>query len=245
MEVIVGDWKTPVPGRNFGATTTGRSSRISFTASSFSVSTVFAVIPVMPMLILAVALLAAGPAGAQTVTATVAAVSAPVVVAVNPVTNKIYVANGDSGNVTVIDGASNAVDATVAAGTGPRTVAVNPVTNKVYVANKNTDTVTVIEEQAVQAIPLTTTITAFPGNQTEDRTPDFAFTALSAFAPTAPPVQGVFYQLDTWQGPWLPASGAAPAFTATAATLPVGARILCMPSPPTGRRPTRPGWPRT
>ena len=36
--------------------------------------------------------------------------------AVNPVTNKIYVANYDGNNVTVIDGASDTVTATVAAG---------------------------------------------------------------------------------------------------------------------------------
>ena len=49
-------------------------------------------------------------------------------------TNKIYVANYDSDNVTVIDGATNATT-TVAVGTNPYAVAVNPVTNKVYVAN--------------------------------------------------------------------------------------------------------------
>ena len=42
----------------------------------------------------------------------------PTAVAVNPVTNKIYVANDDSGNVTVIDGATNATT-TVATGTNP------------------------------------------------------------------------------------------------------------------------------
>ena len=39
--------------------------------------------------------------------------------AVNPVTNKIYVANYGSNNVTVIDGATNATT-TVSAGTQPR-----------------------------------------------------------------------------------------------------------------------------
>jgi len=41
-----------------------------------------------------------------------------VAVTVNPVTNKIYVTNQGSANVTVIDGATNA-HATVAAGTTP------------------------------------------------------------------------------------------------------------------------------
>ena len=64
--------------------------------------------------------------------------------AVNPVTNKIYVANYGSNNVTVIDGATNATT-TVAAGTSPYAVAVNPVTNKIYVANHGSANVTVID----------------------------------------------------------------------------------------------------
>ncbi len=72
--------------------------------------------------------------GATNSTTTVSAGTGPVSVAVNPVTNKIYVANSGSNNVTVIDGATNSTT-TVSAGTGPRAVAVNPVTNKIYVAN--------------------------------------------------------------------------------------------------------------
>ena len=52
--------------------------------------------------------------GATNTTATVAP-GDPCAVAVNPVTNKIYVANDDSNNVTVIDGANNTTT-TVAAG---------------------------------------------------------------------------------------------------------------------------------
>ena len=59
--------------------------------------------------------------------------------AVNPVTNKIYVANYGSDNVTVIDGATNATT-TVTAWTTPSAVAVNPVTNKIYVANGGSNT---------------------------------------------------------------------------------------------------------
>ena len=80
--------------------------------------------------------------GAQTVNATVAAGSYPIAVAVNPATNKIYVAN-QGGNVTVIDGATNAT-ATIAAGKYPQAVAVNPATNKIYVANGDSNNVTVI-----------------------------------------------------------------------------------------------------
>jgi YVTN family beta-propeller protein len=60
------------------------------------------------------------------------------------VTNRIYVANDTSDNVTVIDGATNAT-ATVPTGDHPLSVAVNPVTNKIYVACQNSDNVTVID----------------------------------------------------------------------------------------------------
>src|SRR5260370_35146478 len=77
--------------------------------------------------------LAAASVYGKTVTATVGVGAQPNAVSVNPVTNKIYVANGLSKTVTVIDGASNAAT-TVTVGSGPHTVAVNPVTNKIYVA---------------------------------------------------------------------------------------------------------------
>jgi YVTN family beta-propeller protein len=63
---------------------------------------------------------------------------------VNPVTNKIYVANQGSANVTVIDGATNGTT-TVAAGSTPAEAAVNPVTNKVYVTNYYGANMTVID----------------------------------------------------------------------------------------------------
>src|ERR1035441_2847018 len=81
---------------------------------------------------------------AQTVTATVSAGLAPIAIAVNPVTNTIYVANLDSNTVTVINGATNTATATVSTGTFPYAVAVDPVTNTIYVANLDSNTVTVI-----------------------------------------------------------------------------------------------------
>ena len=65
--------------------------------------------------------------------------------AVNPNTNRIYVANDCSDNVSVIDGASNTVVATVAVGSGPYGVAVNPNTNRIYVTNAGSDNVSVID----------------------------------------------------------------------------------------------------
>ena len=80
--------------------------------------------------------------------------SSPIAVAVNPVTNKVYVANYGSNTVTVFDGATNATPA-VTVGSNPVAVAVNPVTNKVYVANYGGTTVTVIDG----ATNATTTVT--------------------------------------------------------------------------------------
>jgi YVTN family beta-propeller protein len=81
----------------------------------------------------------------------VAVAAEPSAVAVNPVTNKVYVANILGNSVTVIDGTTNGTT-TVAlpVGSYPRGVAVNPVTNKVYVANtgdgiSSSNTVTVID----------------------------------------------------------------------------------------------------
>ena len=72
--------------------------------------------------------------------------NSPGAVAVNPVTNRVYVANyGDSpGNVAVVDGATKTTS-TINAGSNPNAVAVNQVTNKVYVPNMGDNTVTVID----------------------------------------------------------------------------------------------------
>src|ERR1039458_10287626 len=67
----------------------------------------------------------------------------PYGVAVNSLTNKIYVANhcgndpacASGGTVSVIDGVSNTVVATVTTGSHPYSVAVNSVTNNIYVSN--------------------------------------------------------------------------------------------------------------
>ena len=114
---------------------------------------------------------------AQDLIATVPTGQSPYAVAVNPVTNKIYVTNlcGDSsscvptppGTVTVIDGATNDTT-TVTVGVNPQAIAVNPVTNQIYVANgcgndpqclSPNGTVTVIDGATNQ----TTTITVGNG----------------------------------------------------------------------------------
>jgi YVTN family beta-propeller protein len=67
-------------------------------------------------------------------------------VAANPATNRIYVANPLSNNISVIDGATNAVTATATVGSYPYAVTVNPTTNRIYVTNRDDNTVSVIED---------------------------------------------------------------------------------------------------
>ena len=81
-------------------------------------------------------------------------------------------------------------------------MAVNPVTNKIYVTNNNSGTVTVVTEQSFQSIPLTTTITPLTNNTSLVSNPTFGYTVTSAYSPTATAVKKVYYQVDTWTGPW-------------------------------------------
>ena len=117
--------------------------------------------------LLCVLLLALAPGGllAQTLVKNLATGNNPRSLAVNPVTNKIYIANYSGNNVTVIDGATNATT-TVATGTTPSAVAVNPLTNKIYVVNNGSNNVTVIDgaTNATSTVPVATYPTAVAVN---------------------------------------------------------------------------------
>ena len=82
-------------------------------------------------------------------------------VAVNPTTNRIYVANWGSDNVSVIDGGSDTVDATIPVGGGPVGVAVNPNTNRIYVTNQGSDNVSVIDGDS-DAVETTVSVGNYP-----------------------------------------------------------------------------------
>jgi YVTN family beta-propeller protein len=69
----------------------------------------------------------------------------PLAIAVNPVTNRVYVANAGSGTVSVLDGKSDALLATVNVGQRPYVLAANAVANKVYVSNTFSDLLTIID----------------------------------------------------------------------------------------------------
>lgn len=87
--------------------------------------------------------------------ATVTAGTYPYAVAVDAVTNKTYVANRDSADVTVIDGITD-TPTTVGVGASPYAVAVNAITDKAYVANFDDGTVTVIDGATNTAIATVT-----------------------------------------------------------------------------------------
>jgi YVTN family beta-propeller protein len=110
------------------------------------------------------------------VSATINVGDTPQGLAVNPVTDKIYVANEGSNNITVIDGASNRTKTIddVGPGTnpGPTAVAVNPATNRIYVANLFSDTVVVIDgatDKVIAAVPAGHTPVAVAVNPITDR----------------------------------------------------------------------------
>ncbi len=80
-------------------------------------------------------------------------------VGVNKTTNRIYVANETSNNVSVIDGATDLVIETIPVGSEPRKVSVNPATNRIYVTNSRSDNVSVIDGSTNRVID---TISALP-----------------------------------------------------------------------------------
>jgi len=60
----------------------------------------------------------------------------PMGIAVNPITNKVYVTNYDSGSISVIDGSTNKVVGNITVGVFPSEVAINSETNRVYVIHR-------------------------------------------------------------------------------------------------------------
>lgn len=69
----------------------------------------------------------------------------PVSMASNPDTNRVYVANSGSGNVSVIDGRTDKVIATVPVGDLPYTITVNRLANKVYVSRTFSDVTVIVD----------------------------------------------------------------------------------------------------
>ena len=89
-----------------------------------------------------------------------------------------------------------------------------------YVANNGSNNATVLSPNAVNAIPLTTTVHGVNDSETvtdsaifatTNQHPSFTASTSSASIPVAPTPQSLYYQLDTVQGEWsrASASGAA------------------------------------
>jgi len=70
---------------------------------------------------------------------------APVALAVNEVTGRVYVANSGGDTISVLDGASSAVAGEIKVGPRPYAVAVNPQANRIYVSNTFSDVIRVID----------------------------------------------------------------------------------------------------
>ncbi len=110
------------------------------------------------------ALSLAATAQAQIPPQTVFAGQFPNAVAVNPVTNKIYISNSGSNNVTVVDGATNSFTTiNDIHATTPVAIAVNSLTNIVYVANSGSNNVSVFSG-AIGSTPAAYMTTITNGN---------------------------------------------------------------------------------
>jgi YVTN family beta-propeller protein len=68
----------------------------------------------------------------------------PTDIQINQATNKIYVANGASNSVTVIDGNSGNISS-IGVGLGPESIAIDEYRDKIYVGNTISNTVSVID----------------------------------------------------------------------------------------------------
>jgi YVTN family beta-propeller protein len=80
----------------------------------------------------------------------------PLVPAVNPFTNRIYVPTSE-GTVWVIDGDRNRILAAIAVGSRPENIAINPTTNRVYVGHADLSQMSVIDGNTHTVIATPTT----------------------------------------------------------------------------------------
>jgi YVTN family beta-propeller protein len=85
----------------------------------------------------------------------------PIGAAVDPILNRIYLANGGDNTVSVLDGNTNLVIATVPVGPLPCAITVDPATGMVFVANANGNSVSVLNSQTASVVA-TIPVGAFP-----------------------------------------------------------------------------------
>ena len=71
--------------------------------------------------------------------------SFPIGIDINPITNKLYVANQFSNTISVIDTDKSKVEKNIDVGNSPYDVEVNPFSNRIYASNRDSDTISVID----------------------------------------------------------------------------------------------------
>jgi len=126
---------------------------ISLTSSDLAVSGSYPVVVANPGAIGTLSAAAAFWVTTGPTTNTVPVGNNPTALVVNPETNRIYVANYGSNNITVINGTDNST-ATIPLAYAPWAIAINTVTNKVYVAGGSAVTVIDGATNSTTSIPL-------------------------------------------------------------------------------------------
>jgi YVTN family beta-propeller protein len=93
-----------------------------------------------------------GPTPPQVLTVAIPGMEQPNGVAVNPVTNRIYITSRQNHRLIVLDGNTQALIADIAVGQRPFGVAVNPATHRIYVAGFDDGRLSVIDGASNQVV---------------------------------------------------------------------------------------------
>jgi YVTN family beta-propeller protein len=93
-----------------------------------------------------------GPTPPPVLTIPIPGMDRPNAVAVNPITNRVYITSRQNNRLIVLEGNTQAVLAEIAVGQRPFGVAVNPVTNRIYVAGFEDGRLSVIDGASHQVV---------------------------------------------------------------------------------------------
>lgn len=148
--------------------------------------------------------------------------SGGIALGLNIATNRIYAAT-ELGTLNVIDGDSNTVESTAPIAAGTSSIGVNPVTNTIYLYAGGSVTALAGAAGTAHTVPITTTITPLPGNNTS---PSGSITLNASTAWAGLPVRKVYYRIDSTNGEWSEAALAGSAYTAAFSGLANGSHTL-------------------
>jgi uncharacterized repeat protein (TIGR01451 family) len=132
----------------------------------------------------------------------------PYSLAINPFTNKIYVADYTDGELTAIDASSASVISSIQVGTHPSAVVVDPVQNLIYVANTGSNSVSIVDGASfgvANTVTFNPTIT--PDTLAVDPIANQVYGGSSA--------AGLTFQFNGGVGAYSPQNAYAPAFGGT------------------------------